>query len=52
MKAVKPVRLRRAGLGLGLALGLLSSALAVRAADLGTLGPTYEITEPHLLRFI
>ena len=36
----------------GIALGLLASAVSVRAADLGTLGPTYEIREPHLLNFI
>ncbi len=36
----------------GIALGLLASAVASPAADLGTLGPTYEIREPHLLSFI
>jgi len=36
----------------GVALGLLASAVASPAADLGTLGPTYEIREPHLLNFI
>lgn len=36
----------------GIALGMLTSAVNVRAADLGTLGPTYEIREPHLLHFI
>lgn len=33
------------------ALGAVASA-SVGAVDLGTLGPTYAITEPHLLRFI
>lgn len=33
------------------ALGAVASASA-GAVDLGTLGPTYAITEPHLLRFI
>jgi conjugal transfer pilus assembly protein TraW len=36
----------------GIALGMLASAANVRATDLGTLGPTYEIREPHLLNFI
>jgi len=31
---------------------LLSGITGVRATDLGTLGPTYGISEPHLLRFI
>jgi conjugal transfer pilus assembly protein TraW len=34
------------------ALGLALLAIGVRAADLGTLGPTYGIAEPHLLTFI
>ena len=34
------------------ALGLALLAIGVRAADLGTLGPTYGIAEPHLLNFI
>jgi len=33
-------------------LGILASAVNAFAADLGTLGPTYEISEPHLLNFI
>lgn len=36
-----------------LALALLAAAgMAAQATDLGVLGPTYEITEPHLLRMI
>ena len=31
---------------------VLGGALPAHATDLGTLGPTYEIGEPHLLRFI
>jgi conjugal transfer pilus assembly protein TraW len=36
----------------GLALALLLGTSPVQAADLGTIGPTYGITEPHLLNFI
>ena len=35
-----------------IALALALPTIGVRAADLGTLGPTYEIAEPHLLNFI
>jgi conjugal transfer pilus assembly protein TraW len=35
-----------------LALGLMLSATGVQAIDLGVIGPTYEISEPHLLRMI
>jgi conjugal transfer pilus assembly protein TraW len=35
-----------------IALGLAWPTIGVRAADLGTLGPTYDIAEPHLLNFI
>jgi len=34
------------------ALALALPTIGVRAADLGTLGPTYGIAEPHLLNFI
>lgn len=34
------------------ALALALGAAASRAADLGTIGPTYGIAEPHLLAFI
>lgn len=34
------------------ALALLCAAVGSHAIDLGTLGPTYEISEPHLLNFI
>ena len=34
------------------ALAFLAGAASAHAADLGTLGPTYEISEPHLLNFI
>ena len=34
------------------ALALALPTGGVRAADLGTLGPTYDIAEPHLLNFI
>lgn len=41
------------GLGPGLLLlTLLAGAAQARAADAGVIGPTYEIAEPHLLRFI
>ena len=43
---MRPVVVRRSAL----VLALLWSS--VRAADLGTLGPTYGISEPHLLNFI
>ncbi len=36
----------------GLVLGLVLSTSAAFATDLGTLGPTYGISEPHLLNFI
>lgn len=36
----------------GLALALLLGTSPAQAADLGTIGPTYGITEPHLLNFI
>jgi conjugal transfer pilus assembly protein TraW len=35
-----------------LVLGLWLVASGAQAMDLGTLGPTYEISEPHLLAFI
>ena len=35
-----------------LSQGLLMGASSVQAVDLGTLGPTYEISEPHLLAMI
>ena len=35
-----------------IALGLALPTIGVRAADLGTLGPTCDIAEPHLLNFI
>jgi conjugal transfer pilus assembly protein TraW len=35
-----------------LALALLLSGSAARAVDLGVIGPTYGISEPHLLNFI
>ena len=35
-----------------LALALALPTIGVRAVDLGTLGPTYDIAEPHLLNFI
>ena len=38
-----------APLVLGLMLGVAGS---VRAMDLGVIGPTYEISEPHLLQMI
>lgn len=34
------------------ALALALPTIGVRAVDLGTLGPTYDIAEPHLLNFI
>ena len=34
------------------ALAFLAGAAGAQATDLGTLGPTYEISEPHLLNFI
>jgi conjugal transfer pilus assembly protein TraW len=34
------------------ALVLLAGAVPARAVDAGVIGPTYEIAEPHLLRFI
>lgn len=43
---MNPVVVCRAALGLALFPALAS------AADLGTLGPTYRIAEPHLLNFI
>jgi len=44
----------RFGLGLLLLalLALLADAAPARAVDAGVIGPTYEIAEPHLLRFI
>lgn len=35
-----------------LVLGLMLAAAGVRAMDLGIIGPTYEISEPHLLQMI
>ncbi len=35
-----------------LVLGLMLGAAGVRAIDLGVIGPTYEISEPHLLQMI
>ena len=35
-----------------IALGLAWPTIGARAVDLGTLGPTYDIAEPHLLNFI
>ena len=35
-----------------LVLGLMLGAAGVRAMDLGVIGPTYEISEPHLLQMI
>ena len=35
-----------------LVLGLMLGAAGVRAMDLGIIGPTYEISEPHLLQMI
>jgi conjugal transfer pilus assembly protein TraW len=35
-----------------LVLGLMLSAAGARAMDLGVIGPTYEISEPHLLQMI
>jgi conjugal transfer pilus assembly protein TraW len=35
-----------------LSLGLLAAACSSWAIDLGVIGPTYNIDEPHLLRFI
>ncbi len=35
-----------------LVLGLILGAAGVRAMDLGVIGPTYEISEPHLLQMI
>jgi conjugal transfer pilus assembly protein TraW len=43
---MRPVLIR----GSAWVLALIWSS--VRAADLGTLGPTYGIAEPHLLNFI
>ena len=43
------------GTSIAMALVVLASTLGSaesRAADLGTIGPTYGITEPHLLAFI
>ena len=43
----------KARLALALAFAVLAGTNAsTHATDLGTLGPTYEITEPHLLRMI
>lgn len=39
-------------IGPALALVLAFACLPTLATDLGTLGPTYEITEPHLLQMI
>lgn len=36
----------------GVSCGLLSLVASAGAADLGTIGPTYGIAEPHLLNFI
>ncbi|MER2554445.1 MAG: type-F conjugative transfer system protein TraW, partial [Thauera sp.] len=33
-----------------LVLGLMLGATGARAMDLGVIGPTYEISEPHLLQ--
>ena len=35
-----------------LVLGLMLGATGARAMDLGVIGPTYEISEPHLLQMI
>ena len=35
-----------------LVLGLMLGAADARAMDLGVIGPTYEISEPHLLQMI
>ena len=35
-----------------LVLGLMLGATGTRAMDLGVIGPTYEISEPHLLQMI
>ena len=35
-----------------LVLGLMLGAAGARATDLGVIGPTYEISEPHLLQMI
>ncbi|WP_153146269.1 type-F conjugative transfer system protein TraW [Dechloromonas sp. H13] len=35
-----------------LVLGLMLGAAGARAMDLGVIGPTYEISEPHLLQMI
>jgi hypothetical protein len=35
-----------------LVLGLILGATGARAMDLGVIGPTYEISEPHLLQMI
>ena len=35
-----------------LVLGLMLGSAGVRAMDLGVIGPTYEISEPHLLQMI
>lgn len=45
MAATRPI-------GPALALVLAFACLPTLAADLGTLGPTYEIAEPHLLQMI
>ena len=39
-------------LGLVAAVAFAGAGNAARATDLGTLGPTYEIAEPHLLQMI
>lgn len=47
-----PAGRRRPALELGVALLLLVAATPTPAEDLGTIGPTYPIAEPHLLRYI
>jgi len=43
---------KRLIVSISLVLGLILDATSVRAMELGSLGPTYEIGEPHLLQMI
>jgi len=44
--------MKRLIVSISLVLGLILDATSVRAMELGSLGPTYEIGEPHLLQMI
>ena len=44
--------MKRLIVSISLVLALILDATGVRAMELGSLGPTYEISEPHLLQMI